>query len=98
MQTGKGKNPTKTGLPPLNGLEVNKVVKGRGVVMDAVMSPCDPSVAKAYKAWGTYDCMNAAWSADPGDYAAGRPTSTQALRAAAEGFFQHFWMLMQQPM
>jgi hypothetical protein len=39
VHTGKGKNPTKADLLALNGPEVSKVVAGRGVVLDAVLSP-----------------------------------------------------------
>jgi hypothetical protein len=45
VQTGKGKNPTKMDLLALKGPEVIKVVEGRNVVLDAVLSPSDPSVA-----------------------------------------------------
>jgi hypothetical protein len=94
VQTSKGKSPTKANLPVLNGPKVNKVVEGRGVVLDAVVSPSDLGVAIAYKVWEAYDCMSAAWSADLGDDVADKQTATQALRAAAEGFLV-FWMLLQ---
>jgi hypothetical protein len=67
VHTRKGKNPTKADLPALNGPEVSKVVEGRGVVLDAVLSPSDPDLAKACKVWEAHDCMSAAWSADPRD-------------------------------
>jgi hypothetical protein len=60
VQSGKGKNPNKADLPSLNGLEVIKVVEGRGDVLDAVLSPSDHGAAKAYKVWEAYDCMSAA--------------------------------------
>jgi hypothetical protein len=90
VQTGKGKSPTKADLPSLNGPEVRKVVEGRGVVLDAVVSPSNPSVAKAYKVWEAHDCISAAWSACPGGDAADRQTTSQALRAVAEVFLRHF--------
>jgi hypothetical protein len=83
VQTSKGNNPTKADLPILNGPEVSKVVEGRGIVLDAVLSPSDHGAAKVYKVWEAYGCMSAAWSAYPGDDAADEQTATQALRAAA---------------
>jgi hypothetical protein len=85
VQTGKGMNPTKADLPTMNRPEVRKVVEGRSVVLDAVLSPSDPGASKAYKVWEAYDCMKAAWSADHGDYTTDIQTTAQALRAAAEG-------------
>jgi hypothetical protein len=90
VQTGKGKNPTKADLLALSGLEVKKMVEGRSVVLDAVLSPFDHGVAKAYKVWEACDCMSAAWSANPGDDAADIQTTTQALCAATEVFFSSF--------
>jgi hypothetical protein len=84
--TGKGKNPTKADIPAVNVPEASKVMEGRGVVLDAVLSPSDHVTAKAYKVWEGYDCM----SADPGDDATDRQTTTHELRAAAEGFFSIF--------
>jgi hypothetical protein len=91
VQSGKGMNPTKTDLPSLNGLEVRKVVEGRGALMDAVLSPSEPCIAKAYKVWDAYDCTSAAWSTYPGDDATDRHAAAQVLRAAAEGFVSAFW-------
>jgi hypothetical protein len=59
VHTGKGKNPTKADLPALIEPEVNKVVEGHGVVLDAVLPPSDPNAAKAYKVWEAYDYMSA---------------------------------------
>jgi hypothetical protein len=47
VQSCKGKNPTKADLPAMKGPEVRKVIKGRGVVLDAVLSPSDHGAAKA---------------------------------------------------
>jgi hypothetical protein len=92
VQTEKGKNPTKAHLPTINGPKVSKVVEGRGVVMDAVMSPSDhASATKTYKVREVYDSSSVAWSAYPGGNAADRrTTTTQALRAAAEAFVSIF--------
>jgi hypothetical protein len=90
VQTGKGKNPTKSDRPVLSGPEVSKVVEARGVVQDAVLSPSDHGAAKAYKVWEAHHCMSAAWSEDPGDDTTDRQINAQALRAAAEGFFPAF--------
>jgi hypothetical protein len=87
VQIRKGKNPTTTDLPTLNGPKVSKVVEGRGVVLDAVLSPSDHGVAKTYKVWEAYEYMSAAWSADHKDDAADRQTAAQTLRTASEGFF-----------
>jgi hypothetical protein len=98
VQTGKCKNPTKVDLPIMTGLEVIKVVDSYGVVLEAVPSPSDLGVAKAYKVWKAYDCISAAWSANPGDDASDTQTASQALGAAAEGIFLHFFMLLHQRM
>jgi hypothetical protein len=75
VQTGKGKNPTKADRPAPNGPEVSKVVEGRGVVLDAVLSPSDPGAEKAYKVWEAYDCMSVAWSSDLGEDTADKQTT-----------------------
>jgi hypothetical protein len=87
VQNRKGKNPTKADLPALHGHEVSKVVEGRGVMLDAGLSPSHLSAAKACKVWEAYVCMSAAWSATPRDDSANRQTSAHALRAAAEDSF-----------
>jgi hypothetical protein len=89
VQPSKGKNSTKADLPALNGREVRKVVEGRGVVLDAVLSPSDPCVSRAYKAWEAYECMSAAWSADPGSCSEYINSSTSTTRSR-EGIFLAF--------
>jgi hypothetical protein len=42
--------------------------------------------------------MSAAWSADFGSDKADKQAAAQALRAAVEVFFQHFWLLLLQRM
>jgi hypothetical protein len=66
VHSGKAMSPSKADLPSLNGPEIREVVEGRGALLDAVFSPSDPCAANAYKVWGAYDCMSAAWSADGG--------------------------------
>jgi hypothetical protein len=51
VQFGKGKNPTKADLIALNGPKDNKLMEGRGVVLDAVLSPSDHGVQKPTRYW-----------------------------------------------